>query len=157
MRILSIDPGYDRCGVAVIEKLSHGETLLYSTCITTDKKDDYPTRLLQVGKALEKVLEEWQPDLVALEKLFFATNRKTANQVSEVRGMIIYLGTKAKKEIVEYTPMEIKQTVAGFGGANKKQVTEMVKRLIKMKTTPKLDDEFDAIAVGLTASARLRL
>lgn len=153
MRVLAIDPGYDRCGVAVIEKAPGEEKLLYSSCITTHSGDDYSVRLLDVGQEFEKLIKEWQPNLVALEKLFFATNRKTANQVSEVRGVLIFLATKHGKEIIEFTPMQIKQTVAGWGGANKKQVAEMVKRLIKLKEKPKLDDEYDAIAVGLTACA----
>jgi crossover junction endodeoxyribonuclease RuvC len=156
MIILAIDPGYDRCGVAVIKKTPHGETLLYSNCITTAAGDDYPERLKQVGTEIEKQIIKWQPDLVALEKLFFAANQKTATKVSEVRGVLIYLTAKHGKELAEYTPLQIKQTVAGFGQANKKQVTEMVKRLIKLETKPKHDDEFDAIAIGLTACAHFR-
>lgn len=156
MRVLAIDPGYDRCGVAVIEKEKGRESLLFSTCVATKASDNYPERLRQVGESLKKFFADWQPNCVAIEKLFFATNRKTANQVSEVRGMIIYLAASAGLEVVEYTPLEIKQTVAGFGGANKKQVAEMVRRLVKFKKEKVLDDEYDAIAVGLTACSRLR-
>jgi crossover junction endodeoxyribonuclease RuvC len=156
MLVLAIDPGFDRCGVAVIKKGARGETLLFSTCITTNADDDYSERLLAVGREIEKQIIKWQPDLVALEKLFFTTNQKTATKISEVRGMIIYLVAKQGKELVEYTPLQIKQTVAGFGQAGKKQVTEMVKRLIKLETAPKYDDEFDAIAIGLTACAHFR-
>lgn len=156
MIILSVDPGYDRCGLAVIEKTARGDKLLASACVSTNPKDDYPKRLKQVGDAVEQYLKEWRPDAVALEKLFFATNRKTANQVSEVRGMIIFLAARAGKTIYEYTPLQIKQTVAGFGQASKKQVAQMVKRLVTLTREPDYDDEYDAIAVGLTASAHLR-
>lgn len=152
MLVLAIDPGFDRCGLAVIKKGAN-ETLLFSTCITTKVGDDYSKRLFTVGQEIEKQIKKWEPDLVALEKLFFATNQKTAIKVSEVRGMLIYLATKHGIELVEYTPPQIKQTVTGSGNANKKQVTEMVKRLIKLETVPKYDDEFDAIAIGLTACA----
>lgn len=153
MIILAIDPGYDRCGVAVLEKTNRGEKLLFSTCVITHPGDPYETRLLTIGQTIAKYLDEWQPDLVALEKLFFATNQKTATKISEVRGAILYLAAKHGAEIVEFTPLEIKQTVTGFGQASKKQICEMVPRLIKIETKPRHDDEFDAIAVGLTAAA----
>lgn len=153
LKILAIDPGYDRCGLAVLKK-DRGEQLIFSDCLTTRSGDPYPERLLAIGQGIERALTRHQPDLVAVEKLFFAANRKTAGRVSEVRGLIIYLAAKHDLPVVEYTPLEIKETVAGFGRAGKKQVAEMVARLIKLPVKKYLDDELDAVAVGLTAAAR---
>lgn len=153
MRLLAIDPGYDRCGLAVLEKTTSGEKLIFSTCLTTRNGDEYATRLVAIGQAVKKQLETWQPEIVALEKLFFSANQKTATKISEVRGVLIYLATEARAQVLEFTPLEIKQTVTGFGQANKKQIMEMIPRLIKLETVPKYDDEYDAIAVGLTALA----
>lgn len=154
MIVLGIDPGYERLGAAILEKTSGGEHLLYSTCLQTAAKLTFPTRLAQLGREIEKLLAEWQPDCLAIEKVFFAKNQKTASQVSEVRGMLLYLAGRQNLPVIEYAPLEIKQTVAGYGQASKDQVAQMVKRLIKLKNIPKYDDEMDAIAVGLTALAR---
>ena len=161
MRVIGIDPGYDRLGVAVVEKIikpgagQKSEQVIFSTCLTSDKKAPLPERYLSLGQGLEKIIKREQPDTLAIEKLFFTTNQKTASQISEVRGMIIFLAARAKLKIVEYTPLQIKSTIAGYGKADKNQVIEMVKRLVKLNNAAKLDDEYDAIAVALTAIARL--
>ena len=154
MKILSIDPGYDRCGVAVLEKGEGGkESLVFSDCIKTNNKDDFSKRLFQIGKRLEEIIEEYSPSVVAVEKLFFNTNQKTAMNVSQVRGMIIYVGEKSGLNVLEYTPLQIKIAITGYGRSDKSQVTKMVPNLIKVEKEIKLDDEWDAIAVGLTCFA----
>lgn len=149
MRIIAIDPGFDRVGVAIIEK-DRKEILLFSDCITTDKKSDLKDRILQVTNEIESLVYEWQPELMAIEKLFFSKNQKTAIGVSEARGAIIDRATKLGLSISEFTPLEIKTAVCGYGMATKAQVSDMVKKLIKIEHLPKFDDEFDAIACGLT-------
>lgn len=154
-RVIGIDPGYDRLGVAVVEKNSGQEQVLFSTCLTSDKKAALPERYLSLGQALEKIIKREKPDTLAIEKLFFTTNQKTASQVSEIRGLIIYLAASAGLDVVEYTPLQVKSTITGYGKADKSQVIDMVKRLVKLDGTKKLDDEYDAIAVALTALARI--
>ncbi len=156
MIILGIDPGYARFGVAVIQKGDkEKERLLFSDCIQTDKNSDFYDRLNELGESLEKIIKQWKPDTLSVENLFLHKNQKTSSRVSEVRGMAIYVATKHKLRIFEYTPLEVKLTIAGFGKADKKQVEEMVKRTISLPTKKRLDDEYDAIAVGLTCLYRI--
>lgn len=157
MVILGIDPGYERLGLAVV-KQERGETkLLYSDCFLTDKKVIFGERLLSLGNEVEMVIKKWTPDLAATEKLFFTVNQKTAMKVSEARGVINYLCTKYKIPIAEYTPLEIKTCVTGYGSADKKQITSMIPRLIEINKEIKHDDEYDAIGVALTHLARAPL
>lgn len=163
MRVIGIDPGYDRLGVAVVEKVTKpavgqkAEQLIFSTCLTSNKKNSLPERYLSLGQELEKIIQREKPDTLAIEKLFFTTNQKTASQISEVRGMIIYIAAQMKLKIVEYTPLEVKSTITGYGKADKQQVIAMVKQLVAMDKAARLDDEYDAIAIALTALARERL
>jgi crossover junction endodeoxyribonuclease RuvC len=151
MRIISIDPGYERMGVAIIDKDQGGkEILVFSECFQTSTKISHDKRLLLIGSELEKVIKEFQPSALAIENLFFKTNAKTAMHVAEARGVMLYEASKNGLEIKEFTPMEIKVAVTGYGKSEKTQVTEMVKRLIKIDKVIKYDDEFDAIAAGLT-------
>ena len=159
MKILSIDPGYERVGVAVLEKTSGGagqEKLIYSNCFKTDKGLPFLERLELVGNEVERVIKKYKPEAFAIEKLFFNTNQKTATNVSEVRGALIYIALKNKLKVFEYTPLQIKSAVAGDGHADKTQVIAMVENLIKIKEDIKYDDEYDAIAVGLTCFASER-
>lgn len=154
MKILSIDPGYDRVGVAVIEKTPKGkEFLVYSGCITTSAKFPLRERIFAVGSEISLLIKKYKPESMALEKLYFTTNQKTAMGVSEARGVIIYEASRAGIPIFEYTPMQIKVAVAGHGHAGKEDVRKMVHKLIDVPQGMRLDDEIDAIAVGLTCFA----
>jgi len=155
MRILAIDPGYDRLGVAVLEKKT-SETLLFSDCIETTKKSDFDDRLLIICKGIQDIIHNYKPQYLAMENLFFNTNQKTASRVAEVRGALIYIAKNNSMKTYEYTPLQVKMAVTGYGRSDKTQVTEMVKRLVKIEKKHILDDEFDAIAVGLTCLASLR-
>jgi len=152
MIILGIDPGYERLGVAILEKNDGKEELLFSNCIKTSTKEPFNERLFVLGENLEKIIKKWKPDIVAIEKLFFTNNQKTAMRVSEVRGLIIYLAMLYKSEVHEFTPLEIKTAVVGYGKAEKKQVEHMVKTILKLKDKKRYDDETDAIACALTCS-----
>lgn len=155
MRILGIDPGYEKLGVAVIEKSYKGkETLLYSDCLMTKKELDHHERLLNLGKNIEKIIKEYKPSVLSTEKLFFNENQKTAMKVSEVRGVLLYIASNAKLKICEYTPLEIKTAIAGYGRADKNQMMTMLPKLLKIPQKKRQDDEYDAIAAALTASAR---
>ncbi len=150
-RILSIDPGYDRCGVAFIEKEADGSlSLLHSTCLTTAKTLPFAERLLSLKNELTLLIEEYKPNESALEKLFFTKNTKTALLVAESCGVIRVTLEELALKPKEYTPAQIKIAVTGYGNADKASVSFMVRRLIVVPTDKKLDDELDAIAVGIT-------
>lgn len=155
-RVLGIDPGFDRCGVAVLEKENGKEKLLFSTCITTDKKDSHETRLLALGEELRKIIKKWQPDTLATEKLFFNINARTALKVSEARGVILYEAARGGLSVCEYSPQDIKIALTGYGKAEKGQVELMAIKILGLKKAPELDDEADAIAVGITCLASQR-
>ncbi|MDO8521882.1 MAG: crossover junction endodeoxyribonuclease RuvC [bacterium] len=157
MKVLAIDPGYGRCGVAVLERNgSEKETLLYSDCIETSKEADFAVRLGTVADECTRLAKKYEPDAVALEKLYFSTNQKTAMRVAEVRGALIQVATSLGIPVFEYTPGEIKSAAGGHGGAGKEQVAKMLHALVKIEKEIKYDDEYDAIAVGVTHLARHR-
>src|SRR3989344_7141317 len=164
MRVLACDPGYERLGIAVVDrdaakgntKGNRGDTLAYSACITTGKTLALPDRLLYIGDTFTALIHQHKPDYIALESLFFNKNRKTAMAVAETRGVLLYLARKNKCVVCEYSPQQIKIAVTGYGKSDKRQVTEMVKRLISGVPDTALDDEYDAIAVGITALASIR-
>jgi len=153
--ILGVDPGYDRCGVSVLDASSGvgNEELIFSVCVETSKKDTYYKRLKQVLDEIESVIQTYKPNILAIENLFFNKNQKTVTKISEIRGAIIYLALKHKMQIQEFTPLQIKVATTGAGRADKKAVYEMLPKIIKIKKEIKLDDEFDAIACALTCSA----
>ncbi len=157
IKILAIDPGYERVGIAVLEKETLGkERLLFSECFKTSSKLSLDERLFLIGTEIEKVIGEFTPDILAIEKLFFTNNQKTALSVSEARGVIIYTAKKAGLSVREFTPNEIKVAVTGYGKAEKKDIAFMLPKLIEIDIGEKKDDELDAIAVGLTAFAHHR-
>lgn len=151
MKILGIDPGYDRLGIAVIEN----GVLLHSECFSTSSKDDFYIRLKQVGQKIKKIIGEYRPDMMALESLFITKNQKTAMKVSEARGVILYEAGLQDVEIYEYTPPQIKVAVTGHGGSDKAQIIKMIPLLLKIKAKKALDDEYDAVAVALTCQAHI--
>ncbi len=158
MRIIAIDPGYQRLGIAVLEKLPRQkETLLYSACVQTPKTLPHAERLLRIASEVRKVIDEFGPQALAIETLFLGSNQKTVMPVAEARGAILVEAARAGLSVYEYTPLQIKIAVTGYGRSDKKQVTEMVKRLIALPAGKRLDDEYDAIAVGLTCLASEKL
>ncbi|MEI6843191.1 MAG: crossover junction endodeoxyribonuclease RuvC [bacterium] len=161
MKILAIDPGYERLGIAVLEKelkqptFAKGyskarEVLLYSECFKTSSKLPHHERLALIGNKIKEVIKKYEPEALATEKLFFSGNQKTALLVAEARGVILYSASSSGLEIFEYAPVEIKVAVTGYGKSEKRQIIEMVKRLIAVPKGKNSDDEFDAIAIGLT-------
>ena len=158
MKILGIDPGYDKLGLAIVEREQNKkENLVYSACIKTSRGAPFNERLMQIAEIVEAMISAHSPTALAIEKLFFTSNQKTAMQVSEVRGLIIYLAAKNNLQIFEYTPSQVKSTVAGSGNASKDQIINMVPRLIKISKEIKEDDEYDAVALALTCLASEKL
>lgn len=153
MRVLGVDPGYDRVGLAVMEYENGIEKLLFSTCIETNKNDHLHARLHQVGNMITKVISEHNVDTLGIETLFFNKNVKTAMSVAEARGIIIYTAIEAGCTIHEFSPQSIKIATTGYGNSDKQAVTSMVKQLIPDVPASALDDEYDAIAVGITCLA----
>jgi crossover junction endodeoxyribonuclease RuvC len=160
MKILSIDPGYERLGIAVIEKENQTERLLFSKCFKTSAKLPHPERLGLIKNEIDKVISEFGPDHLAIETLFFAKNQKTALLVAEARGLIIGTSKSAGLQVSEYGPGQIKVAVTGYGNSDKNAIIKMVPKLIKISSKKlseiKHDDEYDAIAIGLTHSATIR-
>jgi len=156
MKVLAIDPGYGRCGVAVLEKKDGKEILLYSACIETSAGADFPARLAHVAGECARLMREHTPDCVALEKLYFSANQKTAMHVAEVRGALIQTASEQGLAVFEYGPGEVKSAVASSGTADKKQMASILRMLINIDKTIEHDDEYDAIAVGVTHLARVR-
>ena len=151
MIILSIDPGYERVGIAVLERLEKGkEKVLYSECFKTSPKIAHTERLFLVGQKIREIIDMWAPEALAIEKLFFNTNTKTAILVAEARGVIVYEAALAHMDIFEYTPLQIKIAVTGYGRSEKRAIMMMVPKLIEITKKIKSDDEYDAIAIGLT-------
>ena len=159
MRIISIDPGYERLGIAVLEKTARQkEVLLFSECFKTSAKLPHNERLGLIGNRIKEVIKKYKPETLATEKLFFSGNQKTAMLVAEARGVILYTGSSAGLKVFEYTPNEVKIAITGYGRSEKRQIIDMVRKLIDINP-PSLklrrgkansDDEFDAIAIGLT-------
>jgi crossover junction endodeoxyribonuclease RuvC len=157
MIILAIDPGYERLGVAILEKQKAGkEILLYSDCFITPKNVAHSERLKMVGNEINRLIEKYSPDALALETLFFSKNQKTALQVAETRGVILFCGALHSVTIKEYHPADIKIAVTGYGKSDKEHVTAMIPKLIAIDKKIRYDDEYDAIAVGLTYFATER-
>lgn len=158
MLILAIDPGYERLGVAILEKAEGKENFLYSDCFKTSKDLPFSERLKEIGSEIRRVIKEFKPSALAIETLLFFKNQKTAMNVAEARGAIIYEAKQNELEVYEYTPLQIKIAVTGYGRSDKAQVIEMVKKLIKTSSSNKKtqDDEYDAIAIGLTCLASIR-
>lgn len=156
--ILAIDPGFDRIGLAVMKPERDRPKLLFSECFKTDSKRTRPERLFSIGKRIKSVIKKWHPKTLAIETLFFNTNITSAIGVAEARGIIIYEAIGAGMKIFEYGPQTIKVAVTGYGKADKTQMAIMVKKLVNLseKNSKRLDDEVDAIALGITHLASRR-
>jgi crossover junction endodeoxyribonuclease RuvC len=157
MKVLGCDPGFERLGVSVVEKTGSRDTLLYSTCLRTSKTLPFAQRLAHLGEAVEALIAQWKPDVVALENLYFEKNAKTAMDVAAVRGMLLYIASHNGLTAFEYTPLQVKVAMTGYGKSDKAAVATMVFKLLGIRALPGgrrgLDDELDAIAIGLTCLA----
>jgi len=158
MRILGIDPGFERLGVAILEKdKKTKERVLFSECFKTSAKLEFSERLRLIGEEVKKIIKEYKPEVLAIETLFLNTNHKTAMRVAEARGVVIYEAAQAGLKIFEASPPQIKIATTGYGKADKAQIIKMVQMLVQIDKSKKSDDELDAIAIALTAFAHLKL
>ncbi len=158
IRILGIDPGFDRLGVCILDNEGSNVGLVHSFCIITSRTDSFEKRLGAIGSQLEELIKEYRPNELAIEKLFFAKNQTTAINVAEVRGVVLYLAHTHALSIHEYSPPQIKLAVAGHGNATKNDIAHMVPKILKIPLSVNLlDDELDAIAIALTHSAHRKM
>lgn len=149
MKIIGIDPGYAIVGYGVVEyEASRFVTLDYGA-ITTEAGEPFPLRLRQIYDELDLLLTRHKPDVMSVEKLFFTNNQKTAIDVAQARGVIMLCGEQHGVEYKEYTPLQVKQSVVGYGQAIKAQVMEMTRRLLCLEEVPKPDDTADALALAI--------
>lgn len=159
MIVLGIDPGFATIGFGVVESDSrqNSKVIDYGV-ILTPKQESIPVRLAMIEQSLIKLIEKYKPQEIALEELFFNNNQKTAINVAQARGVILLTCVKNCGRLFEYTPLQIKQALTGYGRAEKRQIQEMVKTFLNLKSIPKPDDAADALAVALThvATSRLR-
>ncbi|MAG29035.1 crossover junction endodeoxyribonuclease RuvC [bacterium] len=149
MIILGIDPGIADTGFGVVEKQGDNYTEIDHGSISTLKSDSLAKRLQELYRELTKLIKKHNPERVAIEQLFFAKNVKTAITVAHARGVVLLAAQTAKCEIAEFTPLQIKQALTGYGAADKRQMQEMTKITLKLKTIPKPDDAADALAIAI--------
>lgn len=149
MKILGIDPGYAIMGYGVIEKTGNKFSVCDYGAITTDAGTPMTERLEHLYDSLREIIEEHRPEVAAIEELFFNTNAKTAIMVGQARGVALLACVKGGLEIEEYTPLQIKQALTGYGRADKNQVQQMVKMMLNLKAVPKPDDTADALAAAI--------
>ena len=149
MRILSIDSGLEKTGFAIFQQSKKNPTYLSSGLIKTDKQQKPEKRVQEIYSRLNDVIKKNKPDIVVIERLFFFKNQKTAISVAQTQGIIILLASQHDIQLVFLTPLQIKQTVAGYGLADKKSVRKMIGLTLKIDKKIKEDDEIDAVACGL--------
>jgi crossover junction endodeoxyribonuclease RuvC len=157
MRIIGIDPGTGILGFGVIETDGHKSQLVDAGVIRTPVKEDDAVRLQTIYEELSGIISDTKPTEMAVEKLFFAQNVTTAMTVAQARGVVLLAGQQAKLTIAEYTPLQIKQSLTGYGRADKKQMQEMVRICLGLKDVPKPDDCADALAAALTHSQSIKV
>lgn len=149
MRILGIDPGIAIVGFGMIESNRGSVRMLQYGAVTTEAGLPLATRLVQIENDMTALIAQLKPDEIAVEELFFSKNITTGIAVAHGRGVILCTAERLGVPIFEYTPMQVKQAVAGYGLADKKQVMDMTKRLLKLKAVPKPDDAADALAIAI--------
>lgn len=150
MRILGIDPGTATTGFGAIDVKAGKYSFVDAGVIKTPAKTPMEERLETIFENITEIIKDVKPQIMSIEKLFFAQNVTTAMSVSQARGVVLLAGQQAKMQIYEYTPLQIKQTVTGYGKADKKQVQEMVRVIMGLTEVPKPDDCADAIAAAIT-------
>ena len=149
MRILGIDPGYAIVGFGVVEYAGAEFRPVQYGAILTEAHTPFTQRLCNIDMDIQQILQTYQPDCMAVEKLYFTTNQKTAIDVAQARGILILAAAKKKIPVFEYTPLQVKTAVVGYGKAEKKQVMNMTKNILKLAQIPKPDDAADALAIAI--------
>lgn len=149
MIVMGIDPGYAITGYGIVEKIGNNFKLIDYGAVTTDAGVDFPKRLDILYSGLTDIINKYNPEVIGMEELFFNKNIKTAIAVGQGRGVAVLAVQRAGKPLYEYTPLQVKQAVVGYGRAEKMQVQKMVQIMLKLKSIPKPDDAADALAVAI--------
>jgi len=157
MLILGIDPGTAALGWGLIEADAKKLELVAFGCLKTNPARSTSQRLKDIFDQLDKLIKKTRPEVMAVEELFFAKNATTAIKVSQARGVILLAGEQHKLKIFEYTPLQIKQALTGYGRAEKRQVQQMVKAVLKLKEIPRPDDAADAIAAAVCCANSMKI
>lgn len=154
--VLAVDPGYERLGLAIVRRAGAKEHLVFSTCARTSKELSLPERIGLLAKEVEALIQEHCPDALAMERVYFSKSRSTALGVAEVRGMLETIAAQQKLPVFQYSPQEIKLAITGYGASDKKAIASMLPAIIALPPGKRLDDELDAIAVGVTCLSSTR-
>jgi crossover junction endodeoxyribonuclease RuvC len=149
MLVLGVDPGTALCGYGLVRSEEDELSLVAYGAVSTSANSALPPRLLQIYKKLSDLVREYRPDAAVVEKLFFAKNARTALAVGHARGIALLVTAQADLPLFEYTPNEVKQAIVGYGGADKRQMQQMVRVLLKLDFVPEPDDAADAIAIAI--------
>lgn len=149
MIILGIDPGYAIVGYGVLDYRNNHFSVLDYGAITTDAGTPFNERLEIIFDQLCAIIDRWKPEAMSVEKVFYNNNAKTVIDVSQARGVIMLAAQKGRVPVFEYTPLQVKQSVVGYGRAEKKQIQEMVRRILSLEKVPKPDDTADALAMAI--------
>ncbi len=157
MIVMGIDPGYAIVGIGIIEYEKGRMRYIHHCAVTTPAGMNTTERLNIIFRETGRLIDEYKPDAVAIEELFFNTNQKTAINVAQARGVLLVSVTSRNVPIYEYTPLQVKQSIAGYGRADKKQIQTMVKMLLHLNAIPKPDDAADALAIALTHTMTSKL
>ena len=148
--VLGIDPGLTRCGYAVLRVSGNTEVSMSALgVLSTSPENDLPNRLAEIAREIEELLDEYQPSAVAVERIFFQSNVRTAMSVGQVSGLVLSAAASRNIEVVQYSPNQVKLALTGWGGADKAQVQKMVKKRLKLNSIPKPADAADAAAIAL--------
>ena len=150
MIVLGIDPGYATVGFGVVHAVGDRMNALAWGAIQTAAETPFPERLAEIYDGVTELIEKFKPDAISLEELFFNTNQKTVIGVGQARGVIVLAAEKKKIPLAEYTPLQVKSAVVGYGRAEKKQVMELTRIQLNLQKTPKPDDAADALALAMT-------
>lgn len=149
LRIIGIDPGYAIVGYGILDYANGMLKKVKSGVILTKAKTPFEVRLLHIYTELNLILQETKPNHMAIERLYFTANQKTAIDVAQARGIIVLAAVQSQIETFEYTPLQVKQAIVGYGKAEKKQMINMATSILKLKEKPAIDDEADALAVAI--------
>lgn len=149
MRILGIDPGYAIVGFGVADYSGANFAPVEYGTVLTEAHTAFPERLKAIADDIDYILEKFTPDCMAIEKLFFTNNQKTGIDVAQARGVVVLSAVRHDVPVFEYTPLQVKQAVVGYGKAEKKQVMDMTRRILKLEQIPKPDDAADALALAI--------
>lgn len=149
MRILGVDPGYAIVGFGILEYTGTVFTPITYGAITTEAETPFSERLESIYRDFQLLLQQYQPNSVAMERLYFTSNQKTVIDVAQARGVLMLTAQLARIPVAEYTPLQVKQAVVGYGRAEKKQVMELTRRILKLQTIPRPDDAADALAIAI--------